>query len=891
MNLQEIEQNVEGLDLSQGFDFIYDLLRAYGIPKASISRLKSGTYDRSKSEAEHLWKGKLYYRYVENEDDLYVLIDDAKNDEHIMRERPRFLIVRNEERLLAIDTKVETTLDIAISDLPGSSAFFLPWAGIEKTQLESLNYADIKAAEKMARLYDEIVKHNTISSTESVHDLNVFFSRLLFCLFAEDTGVFPKGCFTNAIASLTKESGEDTDSFLDELFEVLDTAPRDRGGLASHFVEFGYVNGNLFARRSSAPQFSSKARRVILECGTLNWSQINPDIFGSMIQAVVHPSQREGLGMHYTSVENIMKVIRPLFLDELNEAVEQAVDSVQKLERLLDRICRIKLFDPACGSGNFLVISYKELRRLEHRILERIVELDHSKRGLFKLSGIKLENFYGVEIDDFAHEIAILSLWLAKHQMNVEFSELFGVEISLIPLKETGNIVWGNALRLDWKQLLGEPGTSETYICGNPPYLGSRNQTAENKADLRRHHPRFKSLDYVSGWVVLAAQMVREGWVSAAGLVTTNSITQGEQVGILWPTVLDHGVELGFAHQSFRWTNDARGKAGVTCVVLGLQPPRSGSKLIYSNGNVRTVSRINPYLVEGETVTVTRSSKPISDALPLMTYGCLANDGGNLLLSRHERDELLASAPEAARWLKPFWGGIEFLRGVERWCLYIPDSELNSAQAIPEVARRLSRVTTHRSSSTEVSTRRLAKQPNRFYFDCYRESECIIVPSTTSERRVYIPIGYLSKDVVISNAANAIYEAEPWIFGLIQSRMHVVWVRAVGGRLKSDLRYSAVLCYNTFPVAPASKEQRDAVAERAFEVLQAREHFADKTLAQLYDPGSVPNGLLRAHQRLDEVVDGLYRNREFESDEERLELLFAMYSKMTSQANLGRPDA
>jgi len=487
MNLAEIEQNVAALDLAQGRDLIYDLLLAYGLPKASISRLRRGVYDkRPNSPNECLWRKKVYFRFLEEDGiDIHSAIDDARRDESIVRESPRFLVVTDASRLVALDTRTGGTLDVALRAVPASADFFLPWAGIEKTQLENLNYADVKAAERMARLYDEIIRLNEMNTETDVHLLNVFFARLLFCFFAEDTQVFERGQFTNAVASATRHTGEDVHEFLDQLFAVLDTAEASRSGFSTRFDGFGYVNGKLFNQQSPCPRFSSKARSILLECGQLDWSRINPDIFGSMIQAVVHPGQREGLGMHYTSVENIMKVIRPLFLDSLERAVVDAWDSVRRLKAALKRLSAIKVFDPACGSGNFLVIAYKEIRRLEHRILTRIAELDPSESALFKLSGIKLENFFGIEIDDFAHEIAILSLWLAKHQMNLEFKELFGVEISLIPLKESGSIQCGNATRMDWEEVCRKEDGVEVYVLGNPPYAGSSMQGPEQRMTLR----------------------------------------------------------------------------------------------------------------------------------------------------------------------------------------------------------------------------------------------------------------------------------------------------------------------------------------------------------------------------------------------------------------------
>ena len=885
MNLREIEERVAALDVSVGrASFIYDLLEAYGFPKASIARLQRGTNNRAKSANECLWRGRIYDRFVDDGEDLHGAIDNASHDPAIRKAKPRFLMVRNVERIVAMDMRTAITLDIPIQALPEHMDFFLPWANIEKTQLETLNYADVKAAEKMARLYDEILKKNPIVVEGDVHRLNIFFSRLLFCFFAEDTGVFPPGAFTNAIASFTNETGEDVDGFLNDLFDVLNTQDADRGKVPDRLRQFGYVNGKLFAERSPAPTFSSKARRVIIECGTLDWSRINPDIFGSMIQAVVHPSQRDTLGMHYTSVDNIMKVLRPLFLDELHEALEEAQGSVRRLKRLLDRISGIKVFDPACGSGNFLVLAYKELRKIEHSALQSILELAPDERGLFSLSRIKLEHFSGIDIDDFAHEIAILSLWLAKHQMNIEFRELFGVDIPLIPLKDTGQVVCGNATRVDWETIFAPNEGEEIYIAGNPPYLGSRNQKVEHKADLKLHHERYKSLDYVCSWIVLAARLVAERVVTAAGLVTTNSVTQGEQVGILWPDILAQGVEIAFAHQSFKWSNEARGKAGVTCVVLGLRATPVENKRLYSDGTFRLVTHIAPNLTDAESVIVTRSSKPIADFMPTMSYGCLLNDHGHLILDELERSQLLLESPSAAEFVKPLAGASEFLKGLQRWCLYIPDDRVAEAVRVPEIARRLDRIRSERARSTEASTRKLAATPHRYYFSCYREEPAVIVPLTTSERRDYIPIGLLPKGTVVTHSANVIYGAEPWVFGLVQSRLHMVWVRSVAGRLKTDYRYSAALVYNTFPAERPSDHDREAITASAFGVIEAREAFPDKTLAELYDPKKMPGGLRAAHTRLDDAVDTLFSKTGFASDVERLKLLQTRYELLTTSA-------
>lgn len=884
MTLREIEERVAAAKALEGGEFLFELLRAYGIPKASITRLRTGSYNRSEQEGEYLWREKVYFRLLDCPDEeLYVLVDAAKTEERVRRERPRFVIARNRSKLVAADLKTGDALDTEMVELQNHAAFFLPWARIEKTEIENQNLADVKAAEKMAKLYDEIVKHNAVETREQIHDLNVFFSRLLFCFFAEDTGVFEKGSFTNAVGSLSREDGKDLHELLDQVFDVLNTEESKRIGYPSHLLGFGFVNGKLFERHSSAPRFTAKARSLILDCGTLDWSQINPDIFGSMMQAVVHPGQRESLGMHYTSVENIMKVIRPLFLDELRGDFEVA-DTKAKLNRLHDRIAAIRCFDPACGSGNFLIIAYKELRKLEHGILGRLQEVDpRAPLALFQDSRIRLENFYGIEIDDFAHEIAILSLWLAKHQMNVEFKERFGADIRLIPLRDTGNVECANAARIDWDTVC--PGThgGETYLFSNPPYLGARLQNSQQKADLQGLEgfgSISNSLDYVAAWFLLGARYVSEHQ-AALGFVSTNSICQGDQVALLWPHIYALGADIAFGVQAFRWNNSARANAGVTCVIVGIRPDGDYPRAVYRDGFRQSASLISPYLVPSPRRTIVAARRQPPESRPEMVFGTRAVDGGNLIFHAAERSSLLAAHPEADPYLRRFIGATEFLGGIDRYVLYLDDTNVKEAAAIPEIAQRLERVATVRGESREKRTRELAASPYAFYATSYEQRTSIVVPLHSSENREYIPIGFLDAKTIVSNACSAIYGPEPWLFALLTSRMHNVWVRAVAGALETRIRYSITLCYNTFPVPSISERQRESLSERAFAVLEAREHHSDKTLAQLYDPEQMPSELREAHQFLDAAVDQLYRKRPFQSDDERLELLFDLYEGAT----------
>ena len=903
MQTQKIEEDIKTLveNFSEK-DFIFDFLLAFGFTKMTIKRLREGNSNLSSKENQLIIKQKLFYEYCPS-DNLYSTIDDLKNDSTTYTHKPRFIIVQNDKRLLAIDTKTNETLDAELTKLHKYVDFFLPWTGKEKYIAHQENPADVKAAEKMAKIYDEIVHLNPeLVKKDKNHSLNVFLTRLLFCFFAEDTGIFEDNLFSKTIVNHTNENGDDLADVLAILFESLDKNDKEKASYPSYIQAFPYVNGKLFAQKADIPILNSKVRKLMIECGGQDWKEINPDIFGSMFQAVSVAEVRSGLGQHYTSVPNIMKVIEPLFLNDLREEYEKA-DTEKKLRKLLDRIYNIKIFDPACGSGNFLIIAYKQLRLLEMDIIQKIQTLPGQHP--FMMSQLQLQQFYGIEIDDFACEIAILSLWLAEHQMNRKFKELFGDCKPSLPLSKSGNIVCGNATRLDWeevcpkgikglthkemeqyklfelekfKQLEIQGTDNEIYILGNPPYAGSSWQTTEQKEDIIRIFPQNKKIDYVGCWFYKASHYIENANAKFA-FVSTNSICQGEQIQILWPNVLNNNNEIFFAYKSFKWTNNAKNNAGVTCVIIGIANKSNQIKILYDNTMKTKVSIITPYLTDNE-ILVERIAFPISK-LKEMTYGNMTYDGGFLFLTPKERNTFILENANAARFIRPILSSSDLLKGVERYCIWVRDNEINDAMSIKCIAQRIEDVKKHRLSGGQVA-KSLANKPYQFRYPKEAKHSLFAIPIVSSERREYIPIGVLGASTVLTNACYGIYDAEPWVFGVVTSRMHMVWVRAVAGRLKTDYRYSAELCYNTFPFPDITDKQKKNIEYYVNNILAEREKHSDKTMAELYDPDKMPQGLREAHHSLDIAIEKCYRATPFESDEKRLEHLFKRYEIMTN---------
>jgi hypothetical protein len=886
MNSQEIEQHIKKVIENFSKDlFFYDLLLAYGISKTSITRLKSGDFNLSKVDGEILYKKKIFFKQLPT-DKLLSSIESLTKEERILKHSPRFAVVTDYKNLVAKDLKLGKNLDISIKDLPNHYAFFLPLAGSEVYHSTNDNEADRNAAYKMAQLYDLLITQNpnVYNSKESIHNLNIFLSRLLFCFFAEDTEIFDgDSIFTNTLYQHTNENGSDTHLFLDRFFDRLNT--ENANGFPAHLAQFPYVNGGLFRDKIASPVFTARARKILVELGELNWRDINPDIFGSMIQAVVIPEYRSDLGMHYTSVPNIQKLIKPLFLDALYEEFENC-KTIPQLRKLINRIAKIKFFDPACGSGNFLIITYKEIRLLEIKILQRIIDL--SPTPAMEFTSIQLSQFYGIELDDFAHEMAILSLWLAEHQMNKVFEEMlfdYGKSKPILPLKQAGKIVQGNAARVDWKVVCPIGGNDEVYVIGNPPYLGFKGWDEEQKRDMAIVFNGFQTvnrLDYISCWFKKGADYIN-GKNAKLALVSTNSICQGEQVSLIWPYILKD-LEINFAHTSFKWSNNAKGSAGVSVVIISLRNIIEQEKIIFDSNIKSFAKNINPYLTSGNNIFIKKRDTPISK-FPEMALGSSGIDGGHLILSKTEKESIIAEDSNAEKFIRLFYGGNDFLNGEERYCLWIEDDKIEEANKIKKIKERIDKCKTYRLSAGRDAMK-AAEVPHRFFYRKYKDGEALMIPFTSSENRHYLPVGIEKGGAIISNGMLVVYDFDPYIFGILSSRIHMIWAKSVCGKLEERIRYSVQLCYNNFPFPDITLKQKENLNLYVFAILDERAKHPEKTMAQLYDPDKMPKGLKQAHEELDRAVEQCYRLQPFTSDTERLEYLFKLYEEMTKSGTL-----
>ena len=854
MNAVEIEEAVSAL-AGEPFDpgeFPFTFLEAFGNKRTTIKRLRAGTTNRS-DVGGVLQRSNIHIKVVP-EGDAAAALAALKASPETTRANAKFLLATDGREFHAEDVENGDIVVCDYYEFPEHFGFFLPLAGITTVKQIRESAFDIKATGRLNRLYVELRKDNPDwGATDRQHDMNHFMARLIFCFFAEDTEIFPdQAPFTSTIEQMSTPDGSNTHEVIDEIFRAMNTSMEERetANLSRWAELFPYVNGGLFSDSTDVPRFSRIARSYLLHIGNLDWKKINPDIFGSMIQAVADDEERGALGMHYTSVPNILKVLNPLFLDDLREQLQEAGDNNRKLLNLRNRMARIRVFDPACGSGNFLVIAYKEMRAIE-------AEINRRRRESGRCSDIPLTNFRGIELRDFPAEIARLALIIAEYQCDVLYLGQKEAVAVVLPLDKENWITCANALRLDWTGICPPTGSGvkhvgddlfhtpldqpeidfeneggETYICGNPPYLGRRWQSKAQKADLEQvfkdRVKQWRSLDYVSGWFMKAADYMRVTRAASA-FVTTNSINQGQQVAILWPAVFATGSEIAFAHTSFKWANLASHNAGVTVAIVGMSTDPGTVRRLYSideDGETirREASSINAYLAVGANVIVSAASKPVA-GLAGMSFGNMPRDGGNLLLTRDETESLGLTPAQKARFIRRIYGSAEFIRGLSRYCLWIEDEHLEEALAIPSIRSRVEAVRAMRLESRDKGANQMASRAHQFREMNIGIESTIVIPAHSSESREYLPVGYMPPGTVVSNAAFALFNAPLWHLALIASRLHLVWIGTVCGKLKTDFRYSNTLGWNTFPVPMLTEKNRADLTASAEHILLAREVY------------------------------------------------------------------
>ena len=914
MNAVEIEQAISDLadaPFNQA-EFPYAFLEAFGNKATTLQRLRTGATNKSDLGGV-LQTGNIHIATCAA-GEVPKTLQALRASVATIKAKAKFILATDGDHFEAEDLVSGETVSCAFRSFPDHFGFFLPLAGISTVKQISENAFDIRATSRLNRLYVKLLEDNPDWGTsDRRHDMNQFMARIIFCFFAEDTGIFVgTGRFTDTITQMSAKDSSNTHEVINELFRSMNTKPGERAetNVPRWAMEFPYVNGRLFSSDFGTPRFSRIARSYLLHVGGLDWTKINPDIFGSMIQAIAEDDERGDLGMHYTSVPNILKVLNPLFLDELRERLAEAGDNPRMLLNLRKRIARIRVFDPACGSGNFLVIAYKEMRAIEAEINRRRGEAE-------RRSDIPLTNFRGIELRDFPAEIARLALVIAEYQCDVLYRGQKLALAEFLPLRNENWITCGNALRIDWLTVCPPTGTAvklqgddlfstpldqaqidfeneggETYICGNPPYKGSQTQTAAQKDDLhqvfRSHGISAKQIDYVGGWLMKAAEYAQYTLADSA-FVCTNSICQGRSVPILWPALLKLGVVIRFAHTSFKWANLAAHNAGVSVAIVGLSRDRAKRRLLYelspdADTVARSVVNITPYLTAGETVIISSRTSSFC-GLPAMTFGNMPVDGGNLLLSSDEVEALGLSPADRVAIIRRIYGSAEFIRGVARYCLWITGNTLGRALANDSVRARVHAVQALRRESRDSGTQQLAAAPHQF-----REMNCgrthtIILPGVSSESRQFLPVGCIPASSTVSNLAFALYDAPLWSLSLIASKLHLAWIATVCGKMKTDFRYSNTLGWNTFPVPMLTEKNKADLTRCAEDILLTREKHFPATIADLYDPETMPADLRAAHDRNDEVVERIYIGRRFRNDTERLEKLFDLYVKATASAD------
>jgi len=851
-----------------------------------------------------LWKGVLLVEHKSRGKDLDRAARQAFDYFPGLKERdlPRYVLVSDFARFRLFDLDNNEQHDFTLAELPSHLRLFGFIAGYQTRSFGQQDPVNVQAAEKLGKLHDQFK-----ATGYDGHALEILLVRLLFCLFAEDTALFERRLFQDYLEQRTNDDGSDLGMHLAQLFQVLDTAPEKRPTtLDEQMATFPYVNGQLFTEVLPIAACDRAMRETLLDCCALDWSRISPAIFGSLFQSIMDTTARRNLGAHYTGETNILKLIGPLFLDELWTEFHKVKRNKNQLFEFLKKLSKLTFFDPACGCGNFLVIAYRELRLLELEVLRHVRQNDQLLLDIFQLIGVNVDQFHGIEIEEWPARIAEVALWLTDHQMNLKVSEEFGQYFARLPLKKAPHIVNGNALRIDWNEVV--PAWRLSYLLGNPPFLGKHYQSKEQKTELVELFSGIKSasdLDYVACWYRKAAEYMASGQPGfdfaqptssslsgvegniRAAFVSTNSITQGEQVGILWPDLFRRGIRIHYAHRTFQWNSEARGKAAVHCVIIGFGLQEVPEKWIFdydtpkSEPHAVRASNINPYLVDAPDVVVAKRTAPLCH-VPPMRYGNKPTDDGNFILSETEREVMVQRDPRTAHLIRPYMGSEDFINGLRRYCLWLRGASPEELQSMPDVLTRVEKVRAFRAASSAEPTRKLAETPTLFFYISQPATQYLVVPEVSSERRKFIPIGFMSPETICSNTNYLVPEATLFHFGILSSTMHMAWTRSVCGRLKSDYRYSGSFVYNNFPWPEQANKQQTAIEAAAQAVLDVRAQFPTATLADLYDPLTMPPELVKAHQALDRAVDAAYRKTTFKTEAERVAFLFERYQQLTA---------
>lgn len=881
----------EASEDAEAKSFLDAFFTVFGVPRKRVATFEKRVrkIDGKDGYIDLLWKGVLLIEHKSRGKNLDRAFQQAKDYFPGLKDRdaPRYILVSDFARFRLYDLEEGTQQEFTLKEFYKNVRLFGFIAGYQTTSYKEEDAVNIKAAERMGRLHDKLK-----AVGYEGHALEVYLVRLLFCLFADDTSIFERRQFQDLIEQRTAEDGQDLAQWLANLFEVLDTPSDERlKTLDEQLAAFPYVNGSLYAERLRMAAFDREMRDMLLECCALDWGRISPAIFGALFQSVMDQELRRNLGAHYTTEKNILKLIRPLFLDDLRAEFERVKGQPKKLQEFHKRLAKLKFLDPACGCGNFLVIAYRELRLLELDIL-RVIYKNTEARFLdvivFNIL-CDVDQFFGIEIEEFPAQIAQTALWLMDHQMNMVVSEEFGNYFVRLPLKKSATIVNKNALQADWRGVV-KP-SELTYVLGNPPFGGKQYQSDEQKQDLAQVFHDLQGagvLDFVAPWYRKAADFMADNQDIKTAFVSTNSITQGEQVGVLWPDLLRRGVKIHFAHRTFQWSSEARGKAAVHCVIIGFALHDTTDKRLFDYETPQSealevqVKNINPYLVDAPDVVVSRRSAPLCPAPPLV-YGSKPADGGHLLFSSTERDAFLSKEPTAAPFIRRFIGSEEFINSIERYCLWLVDCPPDQLRKMPEVMNRVEKVKAMRLGSKKAPTRALANTPTVFAELRQPLTDYLIIPEVSSERRSYIPVGFMPRNVIASNLLYVMPNSTIYHFGVMCSAIHMAWVRAVCGRLKSDYRYSAGIVYNNFPwPVAATDKQRQSIEEAAQAVLDVRAKYPGSSLADLYDPLSMPPDLVKAHHKLDAAVDASYSKKKFSGDGDRVAFLFDLYQHLAS---------